>query len=161
MRVSVVVQLRMWRRHLSPGVSMRVPVVGVRVGVRVHVRMWRHAFSAGMSVCDAGRVLVRVRVSVLMLVRLRTFRRDFSSGGPVRPASLDQMELRCRHPRPQHPLSGHFVLADAEAPQRAAEVLQREPRVEQRTQDHVARGAIETVEIQQLHTEVSGHRRRP
>jgi hypothetical protein len=107
-------------------------------------------------------MLVRVRVRVLVRgcaivrVRVRMWRRDFSPGG----RSFDQVELRCRHPRPQHPLGTEFVLIDAQAAESAAEVLEREPRVEQGAQDHVARGAIETVEIQQLHREVTGRPRR-
>ena len=135
---------------------MRVVVL-----VLMRVRMGRRDLSPGVSVCDAVlvRVGVLVRMGVLVLMRMRMWRRDFSPGGRVLPGSLGQVELGCRHARAQHPLRGQFVLADAEAPERAAKVLERESGVEQGAQNHVARGAIETVEIQQLHAKVSGHRR--
>ena len=124
--------------------GVRVPVAAVRVRCGVHVRVpgscesgvcdGERVDSCDAMACDAGAGDVR------RLTRRRSA-----------PSSLDQVELRRRHSRPQHPLGGELVLADAEAPERAAEVLEREPRVEQRAEDHVARGAIETVEIQQLH----------
>ena len=124
--------------------------------------MWSREFSPGVTMCDFGRVCMR------MLVGVCVWWLDCSPGErtPLARRSLpatsfDQMELRRRHPCAQYPLRGELVVADAETPQRAAKVVQREPRVEQGAENHVARGAIETVEIQQLHTEVSGHRRRP
>ncbi len=65
------------------------------------------------------------------------------------PARFDQRELRGRHPGPQHARGAQFVAPDRQTAKRLAQRLDREARVEQRAEHHVARGAREAVEIQQ------------
>jgi hypothetical protein len=65
--------------------------------------------------------------------------------------TLYELELRRRHAGSEHARGGQLVVIDAEAAERATEVVERQPGVEQSTEDHVARGTVETVEVQQLH----------
>jgi hypothetical protein len=50
-----------------------------------------------------------------------------------------------------HPIDGDVPSFDGQAPQRPLELVERQAGVEQRTENHVAGGAGETVEVQNLH----------
>ena len=57
-------------------------------------------------------------------------------------------ELRRRHTGAQHALGADLVARHGEAAERARQLLERQARVEERAERHVARNAGETVEIQ-------------
>src|SRR5215510_4962741 len=57
-------------------------------------------------------------------------------------------ELRRRHPGAQHFPGMDMGVAEREAAQRGLELVERQTRVEQRAQRHVARDAREAVEVQ-------------
>ena len=59
-------------------------------------------------------------------------------------------ELRRRHAGPQHALRRHAAVLDRKTAEGRAQVVERQPEVEQRTDHHVARQAGETIEIQRL-----------
>src|SRR5688572_3755910 len=56
-----------------------------------------------------------------------------------------------RHTGLDHPVGGHVPALNGKTPQRAFELVERQTRVEQRAENHVAGGAGETVEVQDLH----------
>ena len=64
---------------------------------------------------------------------------------------LVHAELRRRDAALHHAVGGNVPALDAEAPERRLQLGQREAGIEQRAENHVAGGAGETVEIQQLH----------
>ena len=59
-------------------------------------------------------------------------------------------ELRRRHARAGHPLGRDVAVLDRQAAERPAQRVDRQAEIEQRAEDHVARRARETVEIQRL-----------
>lgn len=65
-------------------------------------------------------------------------------------AGLVHVELRRRYPGTQDASGRNIPEVGREAAQGAAEIVERQPEVEQRAQDHVARGTRETIEIQRL-----------
>ena len=73
-------------------------------------------------------VIVIVVVAVITLVMNREF-----GGG---------------HTGPKHLSDGDRGAVNRQAAERGAQLLEREPRVDERAQDHVARRAGETIEIQ-------------
>jgi hypothetical protein len=64
---------------------------------------------------------------------------------------LVHTELRRRHTGLQDAIDGNVPAVDGQAPQRARELVNRQPGVDQRTEDHVPRRPRETVEIENLH----------
>ena len=87
-----------------------------------------------VSVRNACRRMgMRVRLSVI--------------GRVVVGAVLLDNELGGRYVRPQDALRRDGGTIDCQAPQRRPQLLEREPRVEQRAQHHVAGRTVETVEV--------------
>ena len=84
-------------------------------------------------------VIVRVPVVVIVMI-------VFVGVGVV--AVLCHDELRRRHAGAKHALRRDLGPVEREAPQRASQLVERQPGVEQRAQHHVARRAVETIEIQ-------------
>ena len=66
----------------------------------------------------------------------------------ARVAVLLDEEFRRRHTGAQHAFRRNRRAVDGQAAQRAAQLVERQPGVEQRAQHHVARRAVETVEIE-------------
>ena len=63
---------------------------------------------------------------------------------------LDEPELRGRHAGPQHAVRRESVARDHQAAERRLEFGQRQTGVEQRAEHHVARGAGEAIEVEDL-----------
>ena len=84
----------------------------------------------------AGVVLAR------MIVRL------------TNPLPAGDVEFRGRHARTSHSLSPDGRRIDGEAAEGTTEILERQPQVEQGTQDHVARRTRKAVEIQNRQTSI-------
>ena len=61
------------------------------------------------------------------------------------------VELRRGNARTIHALGPYSVAIDGQAPERRAQFVQRQPGVDERTQDHVAGGAREAVEVEDAH----------
>ena len=57
-------------------------------------------------------------------------------------------ELRRRHAGAQHLLRRNLRAVDGEAAERPPELVERQPGVEQRAQHHVARRAVEAIEVE-------------
>ena len=55
---------------------------------------------------------------------------------------------RRRHPRPQHLPGVHLEILDRKTAERSSQVLEREPRVEQRAEQHVSGDPGEAVEVE-------------
>ena len=109
-----------------------------------------------------ARVQIRARLGVLLRasgLKGPGTRAQMVSPPPRAGCPLDEVEPRGRHPRPQDPLGPQVILGNSQAAERRAELVERKPRIEQGAENHVARGAVETIEIQQLHAHVSGRRR--
>jgi len=104
--------------------------MSVRFDWRVSVR-----FFLRMSVRWVGRVLV-----IVGTIERRLFAADVELGGA--------------DSRARYPLRPDRVAADCEASERATQVVERQAGVEQRAEDHVARRAGKTVEIQDGHTAI-------
>ena len=60
-------------------------------------------------------------------------------------------ELRRGHAGLDHAIDRHVPAFDGQAAQRALQLVERQAGVEQRAEDHVARRARETVEVEDLH----------
>ena len=101
-------------------------------------------------------IVVVVRMAVRMVVM--TVGMVFRDPGPGRlgarraDARLVHDKLRRRDTRPQDPLDANLVAGDREAPEGVRQLLERQARIEQRTEQHVAGNTRKTIEIQQ-----SGH----
>ena len=65
-----------------------------------------------------------------------------------RRAVLVYDEMGRRHAGPQHPVRTHGVSGHGQASKRRAEVVEREPGVEEGSDDHVAGDARKCIEIQ-------------
>jgi hypothetical protein len=131
-------------------VRLIVVVRGVRVRMTLIVRMVR--------LIVVVRV-VRVRMTLIVrAVRLIVVVR----GVRVRmTGALLEPELRRRHARPEHAVGAQLVVADPQAAERTAELVERESRVQTGPEDHVARRAVEAVEIEDPHVTgrpAGGHR---
>jgi hypothetical protein len=122
-------------------------------GVAVRVRNRRRRAIVGMRVClpvlvvvvvVVTPVIVRVLVVTVLVVTARV--RVFVEASVT--AVFVDRELRCRHPRPQHLGRRHRDSVNGKAAERGAKLLEREARVEQRAQHHIARRAGETIEVQ-------------
>ena len=76
--------------------------------------------------------------------------------GAVDPAAplgvLVHAELRRRDAALDHALGGDVPALDAEAAERRLQLVERQAGIDERAEDHVAGGAGETVEVQQLHS---------
>ncbi len=103
-------------------------VVIVRVRLRVRVVMQR-----------VRTVIVVMTMIILTRVTALWF-----------PAALDQRELRCRHAGPQDARRRELVALNRETAQGRTQHIQRQTSVQQRAQNHVAGGACEAIEVQQL-----------
>ena len=91
-----------------------------------------------MLVLVAMRVAVRVAVRVLVQVCVGFWRR----------AVIVHDEMSRRYARAQHLRRTHGVAGHGQASERRAEVVEREPGVEEGSDDHVAGDARKGVEIQ-------------
>ena len=91
---------------------------------------------------DRGAVAVMVvRMGVRMGVPSRAF--------------VAHRELRGGYPRSDHALGRDDVGIHCKRPERATQVIKRQPGIDQRSENHVARGARKAVEVQQLHARPS------
>ena len=93
-----------------------------------------------MRGCDGARVRVLVRMVVGMLQRFR-----FTA----------HAKLRRRHSCARDPLGPDGIPINREAAERTAQIVERKTRIEQRAENHVAGGAGETIEVQNLQTRPS------
>src|SRR6478736_1503687 len=73
---------------------------------------------------------------------------------------LDQPELRRRHPGPEDAFGRDLEVLNRQAAKRSLERLERQPCIQQRAEDHVTRGAVEAVEVEDPHG-LPGRRRKP
>ena len=62
-------------------------------------------------------------------------------------ADLDHLYVRGRHARAQD-LAHTQLVTDAKAAECLAQPLDRQPRIDERAEDHVARGAGKTIEVE-------------
>ena len=83
-------------------------------------------------------VIVRMRVSVGVLVRVQAATR------------LDHAKLGRRYTRAQHSLGGDTAVINGETAQCGAQILERQPEIQQPADDHVAGCTGEAVEIERL-----------
>ena len=119
-----------------------------------------------MSACDLRQAAVRVMVSSADSVRPVLVRMLVRGVVPVVVVIVvvvvvgvrslgglpfDHPELRRRHAGAQHALGRDVVAVDGQTAQRRAKPVERDPRVEQRAQNHVAGGAVEAVEVENSH----------
>ncbi len=125
------------------------------VGVRVRVTA---ACSGLMVVGLRGWRVVRMLVRMALVVRVGV-RRPARVVVPVTVLMPDvaaaQPELGRRQPGPKNPFGRQCGAGQHEAAKCRLKFAERKARVEQRAKDHVARGASEAIEIQDL-----GHRQR-
>ena len=68
---------------------------------------------------------------------------------------LVHAKFRRRHAGLDHAIDRHVPSFDGQAAERALQFLERQTRIEQRPEDHVARRARETVEVQNLQSSPS------
>ena len=122
----------------SIGVSWMAASASASRSNRCTARSWPSAVSADrrMAVDDVLQMVMRVRARGCPAVVARGFSMH--------------TELRRRDARAADPLGRHLAVFDRQAAERAAEPVERQPEIEQRAEDHVARRAGETVEIQRL-----------
>jgi hypothetical protein len=64
--------------------------------------------------------------------------------------SLVNAKLGCRNAGPEHAIPRHRTVLDRQAPERGTQAIDRKSQIEQRPEDHVARGARKTVEVRDL-----------
>ena len=93
-----------------------------------------------------------ILVRMVMMVRLSPVRVTVPLG-PFFPAHL---ELGGRHTGPGDSLGPDRVSIDRQAAQRTAQVIERQAGIEQRPQDHVARGTARTIEVDDPHRQRPG-----
>jgi hypothetical protein len=95
----------------------------------------------------ARRVFVVVRVLVMLVgvVMVPVCVRGLGR------RAFDHAKLGGRHPGAKHAVGDDVVAVDGQAAQRRAQPVKGHAGVEQRAENHVARGAVETVEIQNFH----------
>ena len=96
---------------------------------------------ATCSMDDGRCVSMIVRVPVVVIVMI-----VFVGVGVV--AVLCHDELRRRHAGAQHLLRRDLGPVEREAPKRPSQFFERQPGIDERPQHHVARRAVETIEIQ-------------
>ena len=103
---------------------------------------------------------MRMRVVMVMLVRLRmvvAMMMVVVIVGMLVMGTLMMLsdhKFRRRHPGPQHLPGIHLEVLDRKTPQRTAQVVEREPRVDERTEQHVPGDPGEAVEVE---NPASGH----
>src|SRR5678815_2387966 len=106
--------------------------VRVRVGMIVMVPVM-------MAVCSMSvRMLVRVDMDLLRHVRRHRF-------------LSDDTELRGADPRTNHRLRPDRIARNSQTAERTADVLERNARVDQRAEHHVAGRAREAIEVENPH----------
>jgi hypothetical protein len=92
-----------------------------------------------MSMTDGAIVVMMMtRPAVIMSV---------SSARDCRQRRFLQPELRRRDAGTQHAVGRYRAVLDREAAERAAQSVERQPQIEERPEDHVARRAGKTIEI--------------
>src|SRR3954451_22529357 len=74
--------------------------------------------------------------------------------------ALHQAELRRRDSGAEDTLGRDFEVLNRQAAERRLELVEREARIEQGAEDHVARSAVEAVEVEDPHG-LPGRRRKP
>ena len=90
------------------------------------------------------RVTVRVIVAVMLVVMVVLVRVRMSV---IALPCLDDLDVRRGQPGAEH-LADAKLVADAEAAEGAPQLVNRQARVDERAEDHVAGRAGETVEVQ-------------
>ena len=65
------------------------------------------------------------------------------------------VELRGAHARADDPLGPDSLTVDCEASERTAQIVKRQPRIEQGAEDHVTGGARKAVKVQNRHARPS------
>ena len=129
--------------------------VGVRRVRRVRqVRQVRLVL--GLNVIVTVRVVLVVVFVRVVMVRLIVAVCDDGRG-----AVLVQTELRRRDAGPQDTFRRDLEMIDRKAAQSTAQRVERQPRVEEGAENHVAGGAVETVEIEDPHRARTGLSRKP
>ena len=100
------------------------------------------------------RMIVSVRkltVRVSVIVRLRELRVRVRESVGVRVLLMKlRVEFRRRDPAAEHARGRHLAQFGGQAAERGTQVVDWQPEVEQRAEDHVARGAGETIEVERL-----------
>ncbi len=86
-------------------------------------------------------------IVMVVTVRMVLVRARLRSHGRWRWRAFLQVEPGRRYTRPQHALRRDRAVLDRQATERGAQAVNREPKVEQRPEKHVAGGARETIEI--------------
>src|SRR5688500_14522410 len=89
-----------------------------------------------------------MRVIVVMMRMLSVVVMMVGCVGPG--GAFADVEFGRRDTRAQHLLAGDCPAVDRQTAERCAQILWRQPEIEQRADDHVARGAGETVEIERF-----------
>ena len=105
------------------------------------------------SVMVVGRtVTVVVIVGVLMVMALSVVMMGVLvvPGGHCRRGTLVDTKLGRRNAGPEHAIRRHRTVLDRQAPERGAKAINRQSQIEQRPENHVARGARETIEVSDL-----------
>ncbi len=145
------------RRAVDVRVDLReasVRMLPLAMSVVVVVRMdmtVRRLVAVAVPVTVLGRVVVPMRIRIVVRVAVRVNR----LGMP-----LDQPELRRRHAGPEDALGRDLEVLNRQAAKRGLQRLQRQSCIQQRAEDHVARGAVEAVEVEDPHG-LPGRRRKP
>ncbi len=89
-----------------------------------------------MAVLVAVLVIMTIRGVMIVVV------------APIAMIVVVDRELRSRHARPQDTIGVHVIAGHGKTAQRALELVERQTRVEERAQHHVAGNAREAVEVQ-------------
>jgi hypothetical protein len=107
-------------------------------------------------------VIVSVRVlTVIVVVRVVMVRVIVAVDDGGGRAVLVQTELCCRYACSQDAFGRDLEIVDGKAAQRTAQRVERQPGVEEGAENHVAGGAVETVEIKDPHRARTGLSRKP
>jgi hypothetical protein len=89
-------------------------------------------------------VIMTAMLMMLMMAMAVASRRDSGNRGFLQP------ELRRRHAGAQHPVGRHGPVLNRQAAKRRAQAVERQAEIQQGAEEHIARGAGETIEVSNL-----------
>ena len=101
-------------------------------------------------------MVVRLTITVVVIVRVVMVMAVVMMGvlvvpgGHRRRGSFVDAKLGRRDTGPEHAIRRHRTVLDRQAPERGAQAIDWKPQIEQRPENHVARGTRETIEVNDL-----------
>ena len=104
-----------------------------------------------MAVPAAVMIVMPMSMLLMMVTEMavRMFFVDPCCGSHRGRSVFVQLELRCRNACPQHTFGRNGSVLDCQATERGTKPVNREPQIEQRSEEHVAGGTRETIEIRE------------